>query len=134
MFNFQNESAMNKIERLIVYPLLGIILLIILSILCCICPRITREENPGFDYMGVIVGIFSFLVTLLIGWQIWATIKIDDKIEKAIQAERDKLKYEINKDIDDKIDQYNRMMKDILGLRLNSNNNDAAKTLKDISK
>ena len=59
---------------------------------------------------------------------------IDDKIEKAIQAERDKLKYEINKDIDDKIDQYNRMMKDILGLRLNSNNNDAAKTLKDISK
>lgn len=111
MFNFQNESAMNKIERLIVYPLLGIILLIILSILCCICPRITSEENPGFDYMGVIVGIFSFLVTLLIGWQIWATIKIDDKI-----------------------DQYNRMMKDILGLRLNSNNNDAAKTLKDISK
>lgn len=102
---------MNKIERLIVYPLLGIILLIILSILCCICPRITSEENPGFDYMGVIVGIFSFLVTLLIGWQIWATIKIDDKI-----------------------DQYNRMMKDILGLRLNSNNNDAAKTLKDISK
>ena len=68
MFNFQNESAMNKIERLIVYPLLGIILLIILSILCCICPRITSEENPGFDYMGVIVGIFSFLVTLLIGW------------------------------------------------------------------
>ena len=114
--------------------MLGIILLIILSILCCICPRITSEENPGFDYMGVIVGIFSFLVTLLIGWQIWATIKIDDKIEKAIQAERDKLKYEINKDIDDKIDQYNRMMKDILGLRLNSNNNDAAKTLKDISK
>ena len=111
MFNFQNESAMNKIERLIVYPLLGIILLIILSVLCCICPRITSEENPGFDYMGVIVGIFSFLVTLLIGWQIWATIKIDDKI-----------------------DQYNRMMKDILGLRLNSNNNDAAKTLKDISK
>lgn len=103
-------------------------------ILCRTFPRTVDEQNLSIDYIGIIIGILSLLVTLLIGWQIWKTIEIDKKIEKAIQTERDKLKYEINKDIDDKIDQYDRMQKDILGLRLNSNNNNTAKTLQDISK
>ena len=48
--------------------------------LCTTCYR----EGPklDFDYMGVIVAVFSLLVTLLIGYQIYNTIEINTKISK----------------------------------------------------
>lgn len=49
------------------------------------CPR---KEEFGIDYMGVIVGILSLLVTVLIGWNIYKTLEIDSHIrEKAEDTE-----------------------------------------------
>lgn len=45
------------------------------------CPRIYGQEHLGFDYLGVIVGILAILVTFLVAWQIWATLKSDEKIK-----------------------------------------------------
>lgn len=54
-------------------------------------PRI--PDNLSFDYMGVIVGILSFLVTLLIGWNIFSVIDFNKKVEEIIEN-NNKLKEE----------------------------------------
>lgn len=43
-----------------------------------------RSPNLGFDYQGVIVGILSLLVTILIGWQIYNALEIKKEIKKEI--------------------------------------------------
>ena len=67
-------------ERFIVYPLLGFMLIFILAILCKWYPRSITPQNLGFDYIGLIVGILSFLVTALLGWQIFNAIAFDKRI------------------------------------------------------
>ena len=41
--------------------------------------------------MGVIVGVLSLLVGLLVGWQIYKTIEVDKKIESVESRYRDML-------------------------------------------
>lgn len=77
---------MNNRDRCIIYPLLAIILAIDIAILCHLCPRIISDNNLGFDYIGIIVGILSLLVTFLIGWQIWSVIEIDNKIDRRVKS------------------------------------------------
>ena len=46
----------------------------IAAIICsgvAICVSLPSVPELGIDYIGVIVGILSLLVTMLIGWQIW---------------------------------------------------------------
>lgn len=61
-----------------------------------------RTEELDMDYMGVIVGILSLLVTALLGWNIYSVIntkeeikQIDWKINKKATIIEDKLKKEI---------------------------------------
>lgn len=56
---------MNKTERYIIYAVIVVSLTLSIISLCNSLPR-----NSGMDYIGVIVGILSLLVTVLIGWQI----------------------------------------------------------------
>ena len=56
---------MNKTERYIIYAIIAISLTFSIISLCNSQPR-----TSGLDYIGVIVGILSLLVTILIGWQI----------------------------------------------------------------
>lgn len=44
-----------------------------------------RGKQLDFDYIGVIVGLFSLLVTILIGWQIYSTINIKNVITKEVK-------------------------------------------------
>lgn len=37
--------------------------------------------RPDFDYLGLLVGILSFLVTLLLGWQIYNSLTIHSQID-----------------------------------------------------
>ena len=56
----------------------------IAAIICsvvAICVSLPSAPELGIDYIGVIVGILSLLVTMLIGWQIWNTIAIEKKIK-----------------------------------------------------
>lgn len=53
---------------------------IALSVIALIrsCPN----TNMSFDYMGVIVGILSLLVTVLIGWNIFYALNINGRVDK----------------------------------------------------
>lgn len=52
-------------ERLAIYGVVMLSLILSITSLCNSHPR-----TDGLDYIGVIVGILSLLVTILIGWQI----------------------------------------------------------------
>lgn len=67
----------------------------IVAIICsivAICISLPSTSELGIDYIGVIVGILSLLVTILIGWQIYNAITI----EKKIKDETESLKKEIS--------------------------------------
>lgn len=99
------------------YPILNsygwfiLIINLVFSIInvVAVCVNYPRWEKLSFDYLGVIVGILSILVTILLGWQIFINIsmekKIDEKIDKAqiqmIKRINDKV-YDISLDIEDK--------------------------------
>lgn len=58
----------------------------IAAIIMSICSLARNNERVlGFDYLGVIVGILTLLVTFLVAWQIWQTISAGKKI-KEIEA------------------------------------------------
>ena len=63
----------------------------IAAIICsvvAICVSLPSAPEVGIDYIGVIVGILSLLVTMLIGWQIWNVIAIDKKIRNEVNKAR----------------------------------------------
>lgn len=63
----------------------------ITAIICsvvAICVSLPSAPELGIDYIGVIVGILSLLVTMLIGWQIWNVIAIDKKIRNEVNKAR----------------------------------------------
>lgn len=51
----------------------GIAIAISIIALCISCPH---KAELGFDYQGVLVGVLSLLVTILIGWNIYTIIDI----------------------------------------------------------
>lgn len=60
----------------------GIAIIISIVAICVACPH---NKDLGFDYQGVIVGVLSLLVTILIGWNIYSIIDMKntkDKIEE----------------------------------------------------
>lgn len=67
-------------------------------ILCRFAPA---SDELDFDYYGVIVGVLSFLVTVLLGINIWGAINVDERITK------------ISEESDEKID---RMLDEFKGL------------------
>lgn len=55
----------------------------------------------GFDYIGVVVGILTLLVTFLAAWNIWKTIDTKNEIQRAIgeTAKANKLANRCRRDI-----------------------------------
>jgi hypothetical protein len=56
---------------------LGIIAIAISIVAVCISAY--RSPELGFDYQGVLLGILTLLVTVLIGWQIYTFIDFNSK-------------------------------------------------------
>lgn len=54
--------------------------------LIAVCFAAYRSPNLEFDYQGVLVGILSLLVTILIGWQIYTFIDISKKSKELEEA------------------------------------------------
>lgn len=50
--------------------------------------RVPKEL--GFDYIGVIVGILSALITIAVGWQFFYQLKIEDKLKEIAKTEVEK--------------------------------------------
>lgn len=51
-------------------------LAISIFVLCPKIPRILSNKELQFDYIGAIIGILSFIITLVMGWNIYSTIDI----------------------------------------------------------
>lgn len=66
-----------------------------------ICLSLPTEKPIGIDYMGVLVGILSILVTILVGWQIWSAISIEKKINERVEDARNSLTEAIEKTRED---------------------------------
>lgn len=60
-----------------------------------LCVNFPSKENLSFDYMGVIVGILSILVTILLGWQIFINISMERKVDEKLKEVSKELKAEI---------------------------------------
>ncbi len=56
-------------------------------------------DSIGFDYIGAIVGILSFLITVLMGYQIYTVINVKDSL-KEVQH----IRSEIDAKLQDKVD------------------------------
>lgn len=48
----------------------------LLSSVVAVCVAVWRSPELSFDYQGVIVGVLSLLVTVLIGWNIYSVIDL----------------------------------------------------------
>ena len=83
-------------ERWIIYPLFVIIAIISLASLCQEHPR-----TAGFDYIGVIVGILTLLVTALIGGQVVNYLTFENRINRKIKDAKEKTKSEVGEGIND---------------------------------
>lgn len=78
---------MNKFWRFFVY--IGLPIAVIGTIIS-ISVVFRRTSELQFDYMGVIVGILSALVTVLIGWNIYRVLEDREKIKKEVLEEVNK--------------------------------------------
>lgn len=74
---------------------------IVLS-LTAICLVLIRCEPIEADWAAAEVTILSVLVTILIGWQIWNVLKIDERIKEDRNFFDEKMK-EVSKEFDDKM-------------------------------
>lgn len=70
------------------------ILALLISVVCCFI----KIEPISYDYMGILVGVLSLLVTALIGWQIYSLIDIRN-LRKEISNERTKAYIESERNI-----------------------------------
>ena len=79
--------------------------LVVLCLIACvfgfasICIAIPRIGDVDFDYMGIIVGILSLLVTVLMAWNIYTVIDSTGKIkriEEYVEKESKRMKEENN--------------------------------------
>lgn len=66
-----------------------------------LCKDYPRTQDLDIDYVGVIVGVLSILVTLLVGWQIFQNVDFSRRLKK-IEAEFERF----NNDSRDKIQNY----------------------------
>ncbi|WP_278932565.1 hypothetical protein [Parabacteroides johnsonii] len=83
-------------ERWIIYPLLIIITIVALISLCQEHPRVV-----GLDYIGVIIGILTLLVTALIGGQVVNYLTFENRINHKIKKAKEEAKSEVGKGIND---------------------------------
>lgn len=57
------------------------LLSLLLSVIA-VCVAVWRSPELGFDYQGVLVGVLSLLVTVLLGWNIYTLVDIRDTRER----------------------------------------------------
>ena len=77
-------------------PITISVVAIILSMvaLAIVIPSDLSEGSLDFDYIGVIIGVLSFLVTLLIGYQIYTVINVKEEL-KEVRRIKDQIESKI---------------------------------------
>lgn len=80
---------MNKFWKIAIYIGLPFS---ILGTITCICVLFNRPNELGFDYTGVIVGILSLLVTILLGWNIFYALEFKKEMLAKLEEKDGKWK------------------------------------------
>ena len=89
--NVINNSTKNKVViKQKYYSLLSIISIIISIIAICI--SCYRTNNLGFDYLGLLVGILALLVTIILGWNIYTAIHLNEIMDNKINEAKTEAK------------------------------------------
>lgn len=68
--------------------------------------------SKPFDYNGMLVGFFTLLVTLLVGWNIYSTINAKEELDRTKETLTEKYKTDIAT-MKSEIENLNSQMKDI---------------------
>lgn len=71
---------------------------LLLSVIA-VCVSVWRSPELSFDYQGVLVGVLSLLVTMLVGFQIYNSIDVNRKISEIEKVSRDTARIESSKSI-----------------------------------
>lgn len=71
---------------------------LLLSVIA-VCVAVWRSPELSFDYQGVIVGVLSLLVTVLVGFQIYNSIDVNRKMGKIEDISREVAQMELSKSI-----------------------------------
>ena len=87
----ENSKTKNK-ENVIINIAMALSILAVIVSIPAIILAVPRASELDFDYYGVIIGILSLLVTVLIGWNIYSLIDV-----KAIQNANEELKKDIKR-------------------------------------
>lgn len=82
---------MKRIERLTIY---GFVLLSLVFSIISLCNSLPRAS--GLDYIGVIVGILSLLVTILIGWQITNYFMLEKRTKSYVEKLINQYSYSVD--------------------------------------
>ena len=92
-------SNIKLIFKIIAYIGLFFCLFVAIHYMAFELPRLINKDavnshinNLGVDYLGLIVAIFAILVTLLVGWQIYSTIKVKEELEKSKENIKERFK------------------------------------------
>lgn len=81
----------------VLLSILGIVnLTLLIPLLCMHFPRII-DNNLGIDYLGIIVSIITILVTVLIGWNIYNVLNIENKVADIVDDKVHHLTKDMNK-------------------------------------
>lgn len=72
--------------RIIVYIAIFFCVCICVHYLAYCYPHFIPPKNTGFDYMGVIIAVLSAIITLVVGWTIYSTIKAKDELDNAVKT------------------------------------------------
>ena len=92
------KHAESRTKTLVICSFIISIIAILFSIisLCPSIPRALNDDNLQFDYLGLIIGVLSLLITVLIGWNIFQMIDFKEKTNQI-----DELKDEFAKRINE---------------------------------
>lgn len=71
---------------------------LLLSVIA-VCVAVWRSPELSFDYQGVLVGVLSLLVTMLVGFQIYNSIDVNRKMAEIEKVSRDTARIESSKSI-----------------------------------
>lgn len=63
----------------------GVSLVALLISIVALCVAVFRTPELGFDYQGVLVGVLSLLVTVLIGWNIYTVLDSKQEIKRMVE-------------------------------------------------
>lgn len=83
--------------------------------LAIVIPTDLSKDGLDFDYIGAIIGVLSFLVTLLIGYQIYTVINVKEEL-KELREVRSNIDQMINEKVNSVKEQTNEELNNLIPL------------------